>query len=561
MKVRTLTKTALPFMMSIVVLFTSLSGCSKSASQEADKAKLTSNDSNLVGNVYKTGLPIVKDKVTYKIIVMKNSAIKKAVKDIEEWNVLEKETNIALDIEEISDTAWAEKVPLLISSGSLPDFFTESISDITAKYYNTGLFLPLNDLIDNWAPNLKKIISDKAIYANLKSPDGKLYATPKGEMAPWSMVGNQLFLNKVWLDKLGLKMPETTDEFYNVLKAFKEKDPNGNGKADEIPLSLFYKQSNSINSQSKFINLFSGAFGLSFNDKFEGLENGKYVFAPTRQEFRDWLQYMNKLYAEGLMDKDLFTQDRPQIKAKGTGSDQLLGSVVGFWPDSYVAPEKVADFVAVKPLKGPTGKQEWPFLNTKMIPNANGVSISKNCKYPEAVIRWVDNILSSATKTAEYEYGPANLGGIEISSDGKYKITTDKPAKDANMTADQWSRNFALRDMLPVYYSPEGIANYRVIDDTTKRKVAYQDIYMPYMQKESITKAHFADLTDDEKSVVASKEVELSTLIESFIANSVIKGINDSTWNKFQDDLKKTGVDKLISLKQKALDSYYKSIK
>ncbi len=71
----------------------------------------------------------------------------------------------------------------------------------------------------------------------ITAPDGNIYALPQVNECYHCMYQQRMWIYKPWLDKLGLKMPTTTDEFYEVLKAFKTKDPNGNGKADEIPLS------------------------------------------------------------------------------------------------------------------------------------------------------------------------------------------------------------------------------------------------------------------------------------------------------------------------------------
>lgn len=533
-----------------VLAASSLAGCQKSSTEE-ERVGETTSDPNLEGNVYKTGMPIVKDKMTYKVVVKANGLLKRPAKEIEGWRVLENDTNIALDIEEIPDSAWGEKVNLMIASGSLPDFFTESIPDITNKYYNTGLFLPLDDLIDKYAPNLKKIISDKQVKTALSAPDGKIYATPRGEMSPWLYVGEQLFINRKWLDKLGLKSPETTEELFEVLKAFKEKDPNGNGLSDEIPLSLSYKSGNQI------IKL-SGAFGLAFNGNYEAIVDGKYVFAPVRQEFRAWLEFLNRLYTAGLLDKDLFTQQTAQIKAKASAADQVLGSFMSFWPDNVVNPADITTYETVKPLKGPGGHQEWTFDKTKLLPTSTGLSISKNAKNPEAIIRWVDYIVSNPLKTVELEWGPTTLGALEI-KDGKYKVDANAVSQAANMTVEQWKRNFTLQAMLPTYYS-EDIKNYRILDPEASRKLAYQEVYKPYQQKEGVTSVHFSIADENDKSQMNTISVEMKALIENFIAKAVLKGFNDSEWNKFQDDLKKAKADKLIELKQKALDTYYKQL-
>ena len=101
-----------------------------------------------------------------------------------------------------------------------------------------GTFLPLNDLIDERMPEYKQRLAEEPeVVDRLTMPDGNIYSTVDLEANCFHcQYSVKMWLYKPWMDQLGLEWPDTTEDFYNVLKAFKTQDPNGNGKADEVPL-------------------------------------------------------------------------------------------------------------------------------------------------------------------------------------------------------------------------------------------------------------------------------------------------------------------------------------
>src|SRR5690606_24602348 len=105
-----------------------------------------------------------------------------------------------------------------------------------------GVFIPLNDLIDQYAPNLKKLLDENPdIRAGMTMPDGNIYGMPTIYDAnfPSVLVGSKLWYNEDWLAEIGMEEPQTVDEFYDYLVAVKNTDLNGNGQQDEIPLGSY----------------------------------------------------------------------------------------------------------------------------------------------------------------------------------------------------------------------------------------------------------------------------------------------------------------------------------
>ena len=153
------------------------------------------------------------------------------------WTTMEELTNMHWDLTLASDGDLDEKRSLEFAGGEYKSVFYKSgISEADAmKYAKDEIVIPLNDLIDQYMPNFKALMDERDGWKYITSSDGNIYSLPQVNDDGCGMM---LFINQVWLDKLGLEMPKTFDEYIEVLRAFKEKDPNGNGESDEIPLYL-----------------------------------------------------------------------------------------------------------------------------------------------------------------------------------------------------------------------------------------------------------------------------------------------------------------------------------
>ena len=135
---------------------------------------------------------------------------------------------------------------------------------------------------------------------------------------PEQVIYGGLHLRKDWIDKLGLKVPVTMEEWHAVLTAFRTRDPNGNGKADEIPMSNAW---NKGTEDLTVINVFKGAYGVT--GSFMARKDNRIAYGPLEPGYRQWLAEMRRWYAEELIDPDYLTNDRKAIDAN------ILGNRVG----------------------------------------------------------------------------------------------------------------------------------------------------------------------------------------------------------------------------------------
>ena len=143
-------------------------------------------------------------------------------------------TNIGLkNILPKNVTDWQQALGMLVAADKEPDIIHLYTQTAINQYTINGTLRPLDGLIEEYAPNIKRFFEENPDLREVTQwKDGNIYFLPCYTDGEFS---NGWFIRKDWLDKLGLKEPETVEEYYQVLKAFKTQDPNGNGIADEIP--------------------------------------------------------------------------------------------------------------------------------------------------------------------------------------------------------------------------------------------------------------------------------------------------------------------------------------
>ena len=144
---------------------------------------------------------------------------------------LEKDTNVHIDWTAVQSDQWADKIGLVMSDpNKLPDFiFSAGFDDSSLlKYGKQGVIIPVEKYIDAYMPNLKKVFDEFPEYrAMCTDSEGHIWALPwieqlgSGKEAIQS-VSDMSFINKKWLDFLGLEVPKTTDDLEKVLVAFRD---------------------------------------------------------------------------------------------------------------------------------------------------------------------------------------------------------------------------------------------------------------------------------------------------------------------------------------------------
>ena len=219
------------------------------------------------------------------------------------------------------------------------------------------------------------------------SPDGNIYSLGNYDLCYHCYYSQRVWYNKTWLDKLGLEVPQTTDELYAVLTAFKTQDPNGNGKADEVPFTGATTGWNTT-LDGYLMNPFE------YNDARDRLylDGGTVVAAFTTDGWRDGLRWINRLYAEGLIDQEGFTQDQNQMKQGVEGETILYGAIAAGVPAAFSLNEGEAtrNFHLLPPVAGPSGLRRTPFFPPEHGFRNGRFVITREAEHPEVAFRWAD---------------------------------------------------------------------------------------------------------------------------------------------------------------------------
>ncbi|PNQ80680.1 ABC transporter substrate-binding protein [Paenibacillus sp. F4] len=517
-----------------------LSGCSGGGGESKNQIVNPDQDANF----NKTGLPIVKEAVTLKMVSPK-AALAPDYSKMEIFKRLEKQTNVKIDWENIPDTDFAEKKNLLLASGDLPDaFYGAGFTDYDLiNYGKDGTIIPLEDLIDKYAPNLKALLDRRPdIKLAITAPDGHIYGLPSWEEN--KLDTNPFFhvINKNWLDKLGLKVPQTLDEYTQALIAFKTKDPNGNGKADEIPLSFMHMQ-----WCSDIAGIF-GAFGLPDNLEHRIVREGKVIFTASQPQYKETLKYIHdNWYKQGLIDPESFTQDAAQYLAKGKTPDETLGSYVWWEVEEVVGPERSKDYALLPPLKGPNGDQMIG-RNNGGGPGRGGFVITKENRYPAMTMRWIDQQYDPYM-AAQIHWGPLDV-----------VFKKDEKGKLVNLPLPEGASAGEFRQKVAPGTGNPGVITFddfgKVVDmepRAQKRADYLKKYYTPYMTKENYPSIFFEP---DELDKINRIEPELIKYVNTQRGKFIVDGGVDEKWDSYVKTLEKMGLNELMEIYQKGLDRY-----
>ena len=270
---------------------------------------------------------------------------------------LEEATNVHVEWDAIQSDQWGEKISLRMNDvNKLSEFvFTAGFGDTDLlKYAKNNVIIPLEDYIDKYMPNLKAVFEKAPEYRTMcEDADGHIWALPWIEQLGYEktaiqVLDNMSFINKNWLDFLGLEVPTTVDEFEKTLLAFKDNadklKAEFNIDGDIIPMSCI------MNDGGQDPMILINGFGEGLGDPDTGrhivvTDEGKVVSSATQEGFKKGLEWLHKLYAEGLIDVDAFTQDWSTYVAKGKSGRY---GVCFTWDVANVAQVSMDDLIAGK---------------------------------------------------------------------------------------------------------------------------------------------------------------------------------------------------------------------
>ncbi|MBU3144357.1 extracellular solute-binding protein [Clostridium sp. CF012] len=520
----------------LIIIFSS--GCSTKDKEKPPNVKNTSLEEKNEKSSYK--LPLTEKPTTLTWASNDNYYAPSSLnKQLEVWKEIEKKTNVEIQWEALPNSQYIAEMQLKLSNEeSLPDLLVVPNSDPT-QYGQTGLFIPLETLIEKYAPNIEKAFK---VYPGSKelmtSADGHIYGLASIIEGSSDTLPNTFTIRKDWLQQLGLKEPNTLEEWHTVLKAFKEKDPNGNGKKDEIPFgsSPYY---------------FGEAFGLELMSGSDfKVENDKVIYQWADERMRGYLSFVQGLYKEGLIDQDFGMEAIESTQMKVV--KDKVGAYVNYpdWINSWQKLLHSRGKIQAKyiPILPPLGEKKERSLDSYFVIDKRFSSISKNCKNPVLAIKLLDYLWS--------EEGIRYMAwGIEgktyVIKQGKESFTDFVIQNKEGLGLSDALRTVGAWPTVPWIQQREQYLQILSLDPNFKN--------LPELIKPVLKKPFPMLLANkEEQERLTILENNISTYRDEMMIRFIIGDDPLKNFDKYIRELKSLGLEELIQIKQKQYNRFMK---
>lgn len=479
---------------------------------------------------------------------------------------LQEKTNVEVKWTAIQSDQWNDKITLaMANTKTLADFvFNASFNDSSLlKYADQGIIIPLEDYIDSYMPNLKAVFDKYPEYrAMCTDSNGHIWGLPwieqlgSGKEAI-QVIDNMSFINKKWLDALGLKVPNTIEEFEKVLLEFKNKASLLQTKfkidGSIIPMSFIMNDG----GQDPYV-LING-FGEGYGDADKGrhiavTDNRKVICSATQEGFKKGTAWLHKLYEQGLIDPEAFTQEWSTYVSKGKSGRY---GVCFSWDVANIA--NLADWVPLPVLKADVKNltaQNGSFTSGFDRGRCVVTAVAKN---PALVCAWLDQMYDpfQSPQNNWGTYGEDDEFDIFVL--GKNKAGKDmlKHAPLGSASPVEVREAESVNGPLAILDEYYGV--YVTCPDDAKYRLDWiKDYFTPDVNEKYVYPNVFMTREDTEE--VSNIQADVSKAINTAKSDWVMNGFTDQDWENFKKKLESYKLDKLLSIFQKYLDSYYANI-
>lgn len=565
-----------------LVLATAMTGCgggSTGGNTGADSVDATSADYlNLDGT-----LPIIKDQAAFEeanggkltALIVNDASRKVDVADLDMVQRWGEDTGVYFDWKVIAPDSANEKLSLMLTSGDdLPDIFWNFIGGLSGQYAvqyaDQDVFIPTEDLIKQYCPTLVKILEDNPQYQKeIVTPDGHQYGFPYIEqMKGLVMTSGPLLINQNWLDAVGKAMPTNTDEFADVLRAFKDGgDLNGNGEADEIPaLTMFGPEEIDTFGSYNMFYRFTGCFGQydsycygNYYADHLAVIDGKITFTGYADSIRKTADYFHELYADGLLNIDCFEATTTTNYTNNELVQNVAkAGVVGMWTDMQIVDNAVRhEYTPIPQLTGPDGGLSGFPLNYSEMQDTSDTCITVDCKYPEVIACFVEYMISDPALSVQSNWGAVGYNYYIDEETGLLSFNLDEngdiiPVEPYSSFGDMRVNTTPCRGSMIVldeYY--DAVCQY-TYDAVTLLEAQYVNGKEEQLARG--TNVPKMLMTVEEQQRLAQIQPVISDIVDRYVATAVQSGTTDAGWEQYLADLQNAGVDELVSIFQGAYD-------
>ena len=490
--------------------------------------------------------------------------------------LLEEKFDVDLQFETTTwdGTAAGEKRQISLASGDYPDAYmlipwvNQFSSDELVKLGGQGVLMPLDDLIGEDTPNLTAAFEKEPGFKELAtSPDGKIWGIPAWNDCFHCSYPSKLWMNSDWLDTLGLEQPTTPEELRAVLEAFKTQDPNGNGTADEIPLSATGGGSLLSYLMNPFV--YTPEMGAEGTIPATlGVVGGEVAMQPTRDEWRDGISYAASLYEDGLIDEAAFTQNGEALTAKGNSAEGVIVGSAALMHPWFVSDDnedgRYTQYNAVAPLTGPNGSDAtYTGGAAGAAPGATFVITNRSSEAKQQKLMQIVDFMVSYDGHLQGEFGVEGVNWVRPEAGD---VALDE-------TLEPNFKVLALPEGEGLNNSWGPIAQFFTDAEFRNSQVTATDVDTPEGYERRLfeaTELYAGHESDElfpywEAAVTGETATELATIqtnVESFVVQAAaefVSGVrdieSDEDWAEFQQNLTDLGADRYVEIYQEAWDA------
>lgn len=527
--------------LSLVAAMTAgmLTGCGSGDGKTTSGAPVEAGGADASGYTYTGEAPITKeDGASLKILAQTSNYTNVDIASAEIVETVIANAGISVDWQLVDYNNYADSVGPMLTTGAVDaDIILLPDQDVNQTYIKSGMFVALDEYFAAM-PNFSKWLDENpVIKAEITAEDGHIY------YVPGTNVGKDyqpvLMYNQKWLDEAGMKAPENLDDFVALLRYFKENDMNGNGDAtDEIPMSIM----------ADFLPyMFGPAFGLDLVSGFQADDKGNVTYAYADSEnFKAYLEFLNGLYAEGLLEVEYTSLDRDQVIERI--SNDLTGVAFDFsWAMSmmysnvlpYYDGTAATAFVGAAPL---SGTHEGYYVGRVELGNMFGVNASS--KNVELACKFLDYAMSEPCQTM-YQWG---IEGESYTVDANGNKSYTEQASD-----NDWLQQLGINPSFVFPAQQSVVSTDALVADWHAECNAWQEQFV-------VDPWPFIYSTVDESEVINTYMVDIETYVNEN-ATAFITGTKSlDNFDSYIEGLSALKLQETLDVKQKQYSRYYEAL-
>ena len=444
---------------------------------------------------------------------------------------MQEKTGISFQFRQISDfDQWKERKKGIAEGEDLPDVMFKAA--LTAgeirDLYEAGILIDLRPYLEEHAPSLWALLQEHEDWMEaITLADGAIPALPNFNELQNNDV---MWINRDWLDRLKLETPRTAEELTEVLRAFRDGDPNRNGKKDEVPLTFIGMW------ELRFL---AHAFGIIDNDDYVTAKDGVVLSGLTSEENRSFLTWLHELWEEGLIDRNGFQMMDSLRQITDEKTTIPYGMMLSTSPLTIVPSAALSQFEVLDPLEY-NGRKEYRDLLGNVVRGA--FAITKDCKEPEKLVAWVDTLYTEeGSRLAQ-----CGLEGEEYqwNEDGYWEWIADLTT--------------VANEILPMCTISEGGTAPGITKADFQLKyadrTARENMEQLYRVKQyAVMPYPCVIMTREDENRANEIRAELEPWAEEQMACFVTGDVelNDESWAEFTRTAKEKGLDELVGIMQK----------